>query len=110
MAVDDPNSVDIMSIDPQGAIILTIADHLDWNDSKAHQYTLQTKMNRYLEFIESGEILERHPDAGNRRIVIRVVTVAEPDADGRAFLERAQSVSRAGRLRVSAPHIPCRPA
>ena len=82
MAVDDPNSVDIMSIDPQGAIILTIADDLDWNDSRAHQYTLQTKMNRYLAFIESGEILEHHPDAGTRRIVIRVVTMTEPDADG----------------------------
>jgi hypothetical protein len=86
-----------MSIDPQGAIILTIADHLDWNDSRAHQYTLQTKMNRYLAFIESGEILEHHPDAGRRRIVIRVVTMAEPDADGSAFLERAQAViERAG--------------
>jgi hypothetical protein len=77
MAVDDPSSVDIISIDPQGAIILTIADHLDWSDSKAHQYTLQTKVNRYLAFIESGEILEHHPDGGSRRIVIRVVTVAE---------------------------------
>lgn len=92
MAVDDPNSVDIISIDPQGAIILTITDHLDWNDSKARQYSLQIKMNRYLAFIESGEILEHHPDARSRRIVIRVVTMSEPGADGTAFLERARNV------------------
>ncbi len=92
MAVDDPGMVDIMSIDPSGAIILTISDHLDWTDSTAHQLKLQEKVNRYLAFVESDEILEQHPDAGNRRIVISVVNRFEPDAAGREFLGRARVV------------------
>jgi hypothetical protein len=97
MAVDDPDTVDIMSLDAHGAIILTIADHLGWNDSRSHQYTIQMKMNRYLSFIESGEILGHYPDAGARRVVIRVVTMTEPDADGISFLRSAQAiVERAG--------------
>lgn len=92
MAVDDPDTVDIMSIDPSGAIILRIADHLEWSDSISHQQTLQAKMNRYLAFIESGEILEHHPDAAQRRVVIEVVSRYEPDAHGLAFIRRAQVV------------------
>ena len=97
MAVDDPDTVDIMSIDQSGAIVLTIADHLEWIDSISHQYTLQAKMNRYLAFIESGEILEHHPDADQRRVVIEVVSRCEPDADGLAFIQRARAaIEKAG--------------
>jgi hypothetical protein len=71
---------------------LTIADHLDWTESVPHQYILQEKMNRYLAFIESGEILEHHPDANERGVIIEVVTKCGPDADGLAFLQRAQAV------------------
>jgi hypothetical protein len=49
-------------------------------------------MNRYLSFIESGEILHHHPDAATRGVVIRVVTMTEPGADGVALLRRAQAV------------------
>jgi hypothetical protein len=92
MAVDDPDTVDIMSIDASGAIVLTISDHLEWTDSRSHQFTLQAKMNRYLAFVESGEVLEHHPEAKGRPVVIQVVTKCEPDADGQAFLRRAQGV------------------
>ncbi len=92
MGVDEADTVDLMSIDPSGAIVLTVSDHLDWTDSRSHQYTLQAKLNRYLAFIESGEILQHLPDAAARQIVIRVFTICEPDADGRAFLQRAQGI------------------
>src|SRR5436309_1830637 len=92
VAVDDPDTIDIMSINPTGAVVLTIADHLDWADSTTHQSILQAKMNRYLAFIESGEILEHHADAADRGVVIEVLTRCEPDADGWAFLRRAQAV------------------
>jgi hypothetical protein len=44
MAVDDPNTADIMSIDLSGVIMLNSFDHL--TERFAHAYTLQIKTNR----------------------------------------------------------------
>src|ERR1035438_2877375 len=97
MPVDNPDLVDLVSLNEAGAIVLTISDHLDWSDSIAHQHALQAKINRYLAFVESGEICERYPDAEKRGVVIRVVRRFEPDSRGRVFLERAQkAVQEAG--------------
>jgi hypothetical protein len=92
VAVDDPGVVDVISESQIDCIVLTISDHLDWQESTSHQLVLQSKLNRYLAFVESGEILEHRPDATTKRVVFRVVCKYEPDASGRAFLERARSV------------------
>ncbi|MEZ5363690.1 MAG: DUF6572 domain-containing protein [Bryobacterales bacterium] len=73
-------------------MILTISDHLDWSDSLEHQTLLQTKLNSYLAFIESGEILEHYPDARDRAVALRVVFKYDPDASGNEFLRRARSI------------------
>jgi CRP-like cAMP-binding protein len=90
MAIDDPNIVDIVSVDPAGNVVLTVSDHLDWTDTAQHQLMLQTKLNRYLAFVESGEIIESHPDAKGRPVVFRVVALFEPDSEGVAFLQRVR--------------------
>jgi hypothetical protein len=95
MAVDDPAVVDIVSIDPAGSVILTVADHLEWTETLAHQTVLQAKLNRYLAFIESGEILEKYPKAEGRKMVIHVVMKYRPDAEGVRFLERAGAIIEA---------------
>lgn len=97
MAVNDPGVVDIISIDPLGNVVLTISDHLDWAHTIPHQLILQEKLNRYLAFVESGEILESYPKAEGRPVILRVVTLFEPDASGIAFFERAtKGVEKAG--------------
>jgi hypothetical protein len=61
MSVEQTDVVDIVSIEREtGNVILTISDHLDWSDSVAHQSILQKKLNIYLAFVESGEILEQY--------------------------------------------------
>jgi len=93
VSVDQLDVVDIISIDKQtGHVVLTISDHLDWTDSIAHQTALQAKFNRYLAFVESGEILTRYPDAKERPVTIKVVFKHKPDAEGRQFLRRAMSI------------------
>jgi hypothetical protein len=92
VTIEDHNVVDIVSIDPAGNVVLTISDHLEWTDAHAHLVILQEKMNRYLAFIESGEILERYPDAKNRNVVIEVVFQSVPDPAGREFLEKAKAI------------------
>jgi hypothetical protein len=88
--------VDVVSIDKQaGNVVLTISDHLDWSDTIAHQTALQAKLNKYLSFIESGELLMRYPDAKDRRVTIKVVSKFKPDSEGWKFLSRASAVIEA---------------
>jgi hypothetical protein len=93
MSIERLNVVDIVSIDKSaGHVVLTITDHLDWSDTVEHQSKLQAKFNKYLAFVESGEILTRYPDAKDRPIVIKVVFKYKPDYEGWRFLARAKEV------------------
>jgi hypothetical protein len=68
VSVEQTDVVDIVGIDREtGRVVLTVSDHLDWSDSVGHQIILlQKKLNRYLTFVESGEILEQYPNAKNQ--------------------------------------------
>lgn len=90
MSVDQLDVVDVVSIDKTGHVVLTISDHLDWSNGVEHQTKLQAKFNRYLAFVESGEILERYPDAKNHPVAIKVVFKYKPDEQGWRFLARAK--------------------
>jgi hypothetical protein len=93
VSVEQFDVVDVVSIDKKtGYVILTISDHLDWSDTVRHQTTLQEKFNKYLAFIESGEILTRYPDAKDRPVAIKVVFKYKPDHEGWQFLTKAKEV------------------
>jgi uncharacterized protein DUF6572 len=91
VSVERLDVVDIVSIDKEtGHVVLTISDHLDWSDTVRHQTILQAKFNKYLAFVESGEILESYPDAKDRPVAIKVVFKHKPDQEGLRFLARAK--------------------
>jgi len=93
VSIEQTDVIDIISTDRlTGEVVLTISDHLDWSDSISHQTILQKKFNAYLAFVESGEILQRYPDAKDRPVAFRVVFQLPPDESGRAFLARARQV------------------
>jgi len=93
MTVEETKVIDVISLDKQtGQVILTVSDHLEWKDSTRHQEILQAKLNAYLAFVESGEILTRYPDAMERTVLFKVVLKFKPDPEGRLFLHRAQKV------------------
>jgi hypothetical protein len=93
MAVDDPKIVDFVSVDSKGKrAFLTISDHLDWEDAYEHQLILQQKLNTYLRFVESGELVERFPDTKGLPVVFDIRFMYEPDESGSRFLERAREV------------------
>jgi len=97
MAVDDFERIDIVSSDDEGSVVLIVSDHLDWSDSISHQRTLQRKLNVYLVFVKSGELLEKFPDAVGKPVVLRVVALHAPDPDGAEFLRRVRvAIEHAG--------------
>lgn len=92
MSVEQLDIVDIISINSAGKVVLTVSDHLDWSNSTAHQTLLESKLNKYLAFIESGEIFSTYPDARNRSLQIKVIFKYRPDSDALEFLARAKEI------------------
>jgi hypothetical protein len=93
MSIEQGDVVDIISIDKNtGHVILTISDHLDWSDSVQHPTMLQVKFNKYLAFVESGEILERYPDGKNRPVAIKVVFKIQARCKGMAISQSGKRV------------------
>lgn len=94
MSVDRPDVVDAVGIDRvSGEVVLTIADPLEWDESGDHVLLLQEKVNRYFGFIESGELLQRYPDAADRPVRIDVCCRYGPSAAGRKLLAQAGAVA-----------------
>lgn len=90
MSIGNENVVDIISLEPGGkTVTLTVSDHLDWSHSDEHQRILQAKLNRYLAFVDSGELLERYPAARGLEVQFEVMLMNRPDRAGEAFLSRA---------------------
>lgn len=93
MSVEDLNTIDIIGIDKEeDSVLLTIADHLEWNGDDDHLYILQEKINTYLGAIESGELYDKYPEAKGRKIVINIVAKYEPDKEGFLFLEKVKEI------------------
>lgn len=73
MTVEDSDRVDFVAISRDGRdVLLVIADHLDWSAAEEHARLLQSKIYRYLDFVESGELWERFPEVRGRQVTIQV--------------------------------------
>ncbi|MBN8877477.1 MAG: hypothetical protein J0I32_08020 [Sphingobacteriales bacterium] len=91
MSVTNSDVVDFISISPKGDVVLTISDHLEWNNNE-HILILQDKINAYLRFIESGDIYQQYPEARDRNIMVEVVVKYDPDSNGKIFLDRVKEI------------------
>jgi hypothetical protein len=91
MSIENSNVIDFCSIDKQGNVVLTISDHLSWDDTKQHLLFLQSKINAYLHTIESGELLENYPAARDKNVVINLVMQYWPSPAGHQYLEKAKA-------------------
>jgi len=97
MTIEQLDTIDFISTDNNGDINLSISDHLEWDDKNEHIYMLQEKINKYLSFIESGEIKEHVEDIKNKPIVISVVYKHKPNNIALDFLNKAkQTIEQAG--------------
>lgn len=73
MSIEQKNVVDFISFDKNNnKVILTISDHLPWDDEYMHLSLLQDKINAYIGFIERGEIFKKYPEYKNKTIVISI--------------------------------------
>lgn len=106
MTIENPGVVDFVSVDPQtDDVVLTVSDHLDWRDEAAHLVALEEKLNAYMAFVESGELIERYPYARDRRVRIEIVTEHELSQGARTYIGRAGSVLRAAGVDLRARRL-----
>jgi hypothetical protein len=97
VSVRESDVIDAIGIDGRGQVVLTIADHLDWDDEDAHLLALQEKLNGYLRFIESGQLDEVYPDATGRDRVISLTLMVKAPRSAEQFLSRvAHTLQAAG--------------
>ncbi|GIQ61377.1 hypothetical protein Flavo103_45120 [Flavobacterium collinsii] len=86
MSVEDKTVIDIITTDKQGILVLTISDHLEWDDENEHLLLLQDKINSYLDFIENGQLAESYPDKADKTIMIQIVFKYQPNKTAEEFL------------------------
>lgn len=90
MSVENLNVIDFISKKDNG-LILTISDHLKWDDKNEHIFILQEKINAYLMAIESGQIYEKYPFSQGEKITISVALKYKPNEIGVSFLSNVKN-------------------
>lgn len=97
MSITESKVIDIIAV-PEGEpdnVVLVITDHLEWGDKAQqgeHLLLLQEKINAYIAFIESGELLETYPPAKGKNPKIRINGLYELPEQGESFIDRVTKV------------------
>lgn len=74
MSLDQQSTVDALGIETiTNAVVLTIIDSWDWENQDLHLAALQKKLDAYINFISSGQLLDACPKARGRRVRIDVI-------------------------------------
>lgn len=96
MSIEQTEVVDFISVnEAKNEVVLTISDHLEWeDDTKEHLLLLQEKINAYLRFIESGELLDSYPNANSRNPVINIMSKHPLNEEAREFIDQVKSIVR----------------
>ena len=95
MTIESTAVVDFIGVDAEtDRVVLTIVDHLEWSHEveESHLKILQDKINTYLRFIESGELIGAYADAEGRNVEILLLSKHESSESGRSFLRRASEI------------------
>jgi hypothetical protein len=102
MSVLEEDKIDFLSMDPgRGCVVLTIADHLEWQDDgdldepedilvEEHEIILERKLETYFHFIESGQLLKAKPEYEGLPIVIQVKGMYPLNREAEEFYELAR--------------------
>jgi hypothetical protein len=97
VTIEQHDLIDFVGMNAEGHAVLTISDHLSWDEIGEHLYHLQEKLNAYLRFIESGEIYDKFPRLRDRPIAIDVVLKHPAPQEAQWFFAKtAAAIADAG--------------
>lgn len=93
MSVVETDSIDAIGMEKEAQrVFLSIIDSLHWDDEDVHLFTLQEKINTYLYFIESGELLKVLPDSKGFDIAIELILKHIPSEQAVAFFDKTMQI------------------
>ncbi len=90
MSISESNIVDGIGLSEDGALVMLITDHLDWENENEHLYTLQNKMNAYISYCESGQYKQFSGDAEVKYSIFEIHFLYEPTETALEFLNNVQ--------------------
>ena len=79
MTIDNPEVIDLVTYDRNGAILLVMVEHRGWDGSPERLAQLQAKFDHYLASIRTGELVKRFPFAAGRPLHIELRSYEDPD-------------------------------
>jgi hypothetical protein len=97
MSINETKVVDIIAVperEPDN-VVLVITDHLEWGNKAQqgeHLLLLQEKINTYIAFIESGELLDSYLPAKGKNPKIRINGLYALPEQGETFIDRVTEV------------------
>lgn len=113
MQITDTSTIDYLGIEKDTQyVVLTLVDDCDWRDEIQHLSFLQAKINRYFDFIDSGEVYEQVNETAGREVApttpikISVLAKYEPSGEGSRFFEHVAEVAKDAGVRFSFKVMP----
>lgn len=86
------NQIDLIGTDhTKGVVVFTITDHLEWDDDIAHLKQLQEKLNTYIAYVESGDLVADYPESKDLKVHFEIVFKHDLPESAKNFLAKAKN-------------------
>lgn len=93
MSIVETDNIDAIGMDKKmQRVFLSIIDPLVWDYDEVHLFTLQEKINTYLYFIKSGELLKAFPDSKGYDITIELILKHVPNDQAITFFDKTMQI------------------
>ena len=94
MGLENVSVVDAVGTETtSGCVVLSIIDSWDWSDEHGHLLALQSKLNSYFGFVESGQVHEAYPAAQGKLLRIDLISCYPLPIATADFLKNPQTVA-----------------
>ncbi len=82
------DQVDLVSLAPDGStVFLSLIETRPWDENGENLFDFQSKLNSYLDFVESGQLETTYPEARGKKIVFRLHAAEHPTGEAIRFIE-----------------------
>ncbi|WP_271066602.1 DUF6572 domain-containing protein [Caulobacter sp. NIBR1757] len=107
MTIENAAQIDAMGLETStGKMVLGISDHLDWSEASAHLQAMERKVNAYLGFIQSGQIVDQDADAKGRPVKIAIYQEFPEPSDVTPILNKLAAQLGLAGIELWRGHLP----
>ncbi|MGK3131398.1 DUF6572 domain-containing protein [Pantoea sp. C8B4] len=110
MSIEEKDKVDFIntSSEDNDLVLLGITDHLPWKKNVTeHLLLLQDKINNYINFVLSGQMIESFPAAkGKNKVCIQVFFKFPPPKEAHIFISEFKAALKEHKVDLIANYNP----